>query len=241
MGNIDWTELLMYQHSPNIKLEKCADVVWQNIPASTSNLTMPIGAVAIRPGESVLYYYASNVAAGSTTVAHTGLTPANMINTANASSPIVTQGYRLVNYPLGLAAGTQITFSKANFWGTHALFIGIRIINGFAIKEWGNVTVTNYTGNTVTGFNFGNPAANQVTLGYKKSIATIVAAACSSDSATTGIEPGFTNFGAYNNAALSFSIQGRHQAIFPTTPELFRIVLASNVANLHFLALRIVI
>jgi len=229
----------MFQHSPNIKLEKCADVVWQNIPASTSNLTMPIGATAIRPGESVLYYYASNTAVGSTTVAHTGLTPATMVNTAPTAGG-VTQGFRVVNYPLGLAAGTQITFSKANFWGTYALFAGIRLTNGYAVKEWGNVTVSSYTGNTVTGFNFGNPAGNQVTLGYRKSIATIVASACAADSATTGVEPGFTNFGVYNNAALSFAIQGRHQAIFPTGNELYRQVLASNVTTLHFLAVRII-
>lgn len=229
----------MFQHSPNIKLEKCADVVWQNITASTSNLTMPIGATAIRPGETVLYYYASNTAIGSTTIAHVDLPPSTMVSTAPTAGGI-TQGFRVINYPLGLAAGTQITFSKANFWGTHAIFIGIRLTNGFGLKEWGNVTFSNYTGNTVTAFNFGNPAGNQVISGYRKSIATIVASACAADSAITGLEPGFTNYGVYNNAALSFSIQGRHQAIFPTGNELYRQILASNVTTLHFLALRII-
>ncbi len=228
----------MFQHSPNIRLESCGDVAWDNVPASRSNLTMNINTLGIRVGESVLYYYATNAATGSVTVSHTGLTPVNGISYQPVAGGVM-QGFAVVHYPLGLLPNTQITFSKANFWGTTAVMQAIRLTNGFGLQSHGAVTISNYVTPNTTGFTFGTTAGTQVKPGYKKSMATIVSSVCATNSALTAIAPGWTNFGIRNVAQMSFSLNGRAQAIFPTGNESFLATYAANIPTLHFMAVRI--
>ena len=228
----------MFQHSPNVLLERCGDVAWNNAPASTSNLIMNIGPVAIRPGESVLYYFVSNVSNGSVTVSHVGLSPTNSLSFQPSTGGVM-QGFALINYPIGLAANTPVTFSKSNFWGTHSAFQALRITNGFWLQSYGTATVNNYVTPNTTGITYGYTSGTQVRPGYKKSMATIVATACTGDSALTAISAGWSNFALRNIPQFSASLNGRSQAILPAINETFLAQYAANIANLHFMALRI--